>query len=164
MSSTTMFEVSAVAEPLRVGGWTLDNRLNLLSRGDVSAAISPLAVRLLQRLAAEAGCVGRDVLIRDLWNGNFLVGEPALTRTVSELRKALGDSPREARIVQTVPRVGYRLVRTMDAPAQAPARWTASLAPRERSWLVIALSVVVIVVCANWLMDTAIGLIWTLRH
>ncbi|MEZ5994811.1 MAG: winged helix-turn-helix domain-containing protein [Hyphomonadaceae bacterium] len=123
--------------------------------------MSPLASRFLQALASRPGeIVSRNALIEQLWDGNALVGEPALNRVVSELRKAAGEEAKAPKLVQTIPRKGYRLLLGQPAPAPPVSR-------RFPRWLTAAAGIaaaVVALAAANWLLETAIGLIWTLRH
>ncbi|MBR9792563.1 MAG: tetratricopeptide repeat protein [Gammaproteobacteria bacterium] len=70
--------------------------------------IEPKAMHVLYLLACNAGdTVERTELLRDVWNGRVVV-EEALTRIISQLRQALGDS-QQRRLIQTVPKKGYRL-------------------------------------------------------
>jgi DNA-binding winged helix-turn-helix (wHTH) protein len=46
--------------------------------------------------------VSRDVLIDRLWSGNRLVGDPALNRLASEVRRAGGGAGGEALLFETV--------------------------------------------------------------
>ena len=61
----------------------------------------------------------RDELLDAVW-GETIVGEEALTRAISELRRALGDDPREPRYVETIRKGGYRLAA---AVAPVPCRF-----------------------------------------
>jgi tetratricopeptide (TPR) repeat protein len=59
---------------------------------------------------AEAGdLVSKEALMRKVWADTF-VTDDVLTRSISELRKALADDPKRPRYIQTVPKGGYRLV------------------------------------------------------
>jgi DNA-binding winged helix-turn-helix (wHTH) protein len=65
---------------------------------------------VLVYLAAEAGrVVSKEELLAAVWGGAF-VEEGALSQAVHSLRKALGDSARQPRYIQTIPKRGYRLV------------------------------------------------------
>jgi DNA-binding winged helix-turn-helix (wHTH) protein len=104
------------------GQFALDSRRHVLCGPGGEAQLSPLASRLLEVLARQpGGIVDRGVIIEELWRGDWLVGDPALNRVVSELRRAVGDDPRSPTLIQTVPRRGYRLVaQTEAAPAATP--------------------------------------------
>ena len=76
--------------------------------GKTIRRIEPKAMHVLYLLACNAGdTVERAELLRDIWNGRVVV-EEALTRIISQLRQALGDS-QQRRLIQTVPKKGYRL-------------------------------------------------------
>lgn len=96
---------------MQFGSYALDTRRHLLSTTETQIQLSPLAGRLLALLAQSPGeVVERGTIIEALWRGDWLVGDPALNRLVSELRRSVGDDPRNPTLVQTVPRQGYRLV------------------------------------------------------
>ncbi len=67
-------------------------------------------MRLFTLLADRAPqIVSREELTEEVWQGTFVTDE-VLTQSVSELRKALGDDPREPRFIVTVPKRGYQLI------------------------------------------------------
>ncbi|WP_243042501.1 protein kinase domain-containing protein [Dyella sedimenti] len=71
------------------------------------AALEAKPLELLHELLLRAGeVVTKDELLEAVWPGVVVV-EASLATAVSKLRKALGDEG--ARIIETVPRVGYRL-------------------------------------------------------
>lgn len=75
------------------------------------------AMQVLLVLAASTGeTVTKERLLEDVWEGRF-VGEDVLTVAVSQLRKALGDNARAPRFIETVPRVGYRLLMAAEPAA-----------------------------------------------
>lgn len=130
----------------RVGPWEVLPRRNLLRRGSERRRLEPLVMDLLVRLARSPGeVVGRDELFREVWEGR-VVGDEALTRAVSALRKALGDDARRPRFVETVPKRGYRLVaRPEETGAPGP-----SSAPGRRSRAAAALGLVGLIVLASF--------------
>ncbi len=82
-------------------------------------------MRLFSVLAERAPqIVSREELTEEVWQGTFVTDE-VLTQSVSELRKALGDDPREPRFIVTVPKRGYQLIVSplLEAPP-APERTT----------------------------------------
>jgi Tol biopolymer transport system component/DNA-binding winged helix-turn-helix (wHTH) protein len=77
--------------------------------GDVME-MEPKSFRLLMYLVENrARVVPKDELVQQIWNGAF-VTDNALTRSIAQIRKALGDDARQARFVETVPTVGYRFI------------------------------------------------------
>ncbi|EGV18467.1 winged helix-turn-helix domain-containing protein [Thiocapsa marina] len=94
----------------RVGPWSVDPKGGLLSRGTRLVRVEPKVMDVLVYFAGRAGeVVSREELERDVWRG-ALVGYDAVTKTVTKLRQALGDDPRNPRYIQTVPKRGYRFV------------------------------------------------------
>ena len=69
---------------------------------------------LLLHLARRAGdTVTREQLFEAVWPG-VVVSDDTLTQAIIKLRKALGDSAKNAAYIQTVPKRGYRLIATVD--------------------------------------------------
>jgi Tol biopolymer transport system component/DNA-binding winged helix-turn-helix (wHTH) protein len=73
-------------------------------------ALQPRVMQVLVALARAAGrVVSRDQLIASCWE-NLAVGEDAIQRCIAQLRRLAGDELRGIFVIDTVPRVGYRLV------------------------------------------------------
>ena len=51
----------------------------------------------------------KEELLDGVWRDTFVTPN-ALTRVIAQLRKALGDDAQEARVIETVPRKGYRFL------------------------------------------------------
>lgn len=81
-----------------------------LSRGDEKVVIEPRVMQVLVSLSRAGGAVvSRDDLIQSCWDGR-VVGEDAINRVLSRLRR-LSDGIGSGRFrVETVTRVGYRLI------------------------------------------------------
>lgn len=81
-----------------------------LKRGDEIVRLEPKVMGVLNHLAAHAGeVVSRDDLLDAVWP-DVIVTENVLSRCVSELRRALGDDPRNPTLIETIPKAGYRLL------------------------------------------------------
>lgn len=97
--------------------------------------LEPRVMRVLVALArAKREILSRDDLIESCWDG-VIVGEDAINRCIGRLRKA-ADASGGAFVIETVPRVGYRLkCPDVSAPRAEPhagaARRAASLVPRR---------------------------------
>ena len=105
----------------------LDMLSNTLELDGRAITLSPLAAQLLNLLSQRPGeVVERAVLIDKLWRGDWLIGDPALSRVVSEIRSAVGEQAKRPTLIQTVPRRGYRLV--LSAPGERTARAAPSAA------------------------------------
>jgi DNA-binding winged helix-turn-helix (wHTH) protein len=122
--------------PFGIGRLTVTPALRQVSLGADCEILEPRVMQVLVALAqADGRIVGRDELIQRCWDGR-IVGDNAINRTISLLRRlaeGLGDGSFG---IETVTKVGYRLVRPAEsspprdglpspAPAPgAPPRWT----------------------------------------
>ena len=79
-------------------------------------------MRVLVCLAEHAGeVVSSDDLLNAAWSG-VSVSQDSVYQAVASLRRLLGDDPRQPTYIETVPRLGYRLVATVSPWVEAPAR------------------------------------------
>lgn len=153
--------MDAGAALIHLGPVSLDlaDRTLIGDRGE--ARLSPLAARLLVLLAAQPGhVISREEIIAELWNGNHYVGDSALNRLVSETRRVARETGSTS-LIETVQKSGYRL--TVAGPRQPSVQ----LPPdRASMWHLAKLLIVFAVVVGGliWLMDTATGLLWLVRH
>jgi DNA-binding winged helix-turn-helix (wHTH) protein/tetratricopeptide (TPR) repeat protein len=98
------------AADFRVGDWLVEPSLGRLSRNGTVLRLRPQLVDLLVVLARHAGrTVSKDVILDSVWQGQH-VAESGMTRCIAEIRQALEDDAHEPRVVQTIPKRGYRLV------------------------------------------------------
>lgn len=117
---------ATLTDPFRVAEWEVEVASHRIRRGDESVRLEPRTMAVLVYLAARAGqVVSREELEQEVWSGR-VVGYEALSNTIAKLRRAFGDHPSQPRIVETVPKAGYRLVadvQTISEPAfPEPAR------------------------------------------
>lgn len=81
--------------------------------------VEPRVMQVLVSLARRAGeVVGRDELVARCWDGR-IVGEDAIQRAIAKVRK-LGETS-ETFTVETIPKVGYRLIAQHQAADTSPA-------------------------------------------
>ncbi|WP_309644529.1 winged helix-turn-helix domain-containing protein [Phenylobacterium sp.] len=79
-------------------------------RGDVIDILEPRVMQVLAALARRMGAVvSRDELLRDCW-GDVSVTDDSLHRCIGRLRKLSDSDDHKSFVIETVPRVGYRLV------------------------------------------------------
>lgn len=96
--------------PFRIEAWRFDPPLLRATSGDEVRQLEPKVMAVLCVLARRPGVpVTRQEFYDEVWTG-VVVTDDVLTRAVSELRKLFDDRVRPSRVVETVPRVGYRLV------------------------------------------------------
>ena len=85
----------------------------LLRKGE-PVPLTPKVFDTLLALVESSGRVlERDELIKDVW-AETIVEEGGLTRNISVLRRALGESPNDHHYIVTVPGRGYRFVAKVD--------------------------------------------------
>ena len=102
-------------EDFQVEGRTVRPRLGrIVFRGE-TVQVQPKIMELLVCLARHRGeVVTRAELIAEVWGGAH-VTEHAIARAVCGLRKIFGDSAQAPRVVETIPKIGYRLVAPVTA-------------------------------------------------
>src|SRR5271170_4974576 len=81
-----------------------------VARGSLREMLEPRVMQVLVALFhADGRVVSRDELVTRCWEGR-IVGEDAINRAIGRLRR-LSEADREASFaVETIPRVGYRLM------------------------------------------------------
>ena len=100
-----------------LNGWLVEVSGGRICRDGETLHLEPQIMRALSVLAHNHNeVVSKDHLIEAIW-GHLHVSDAALTRCIFEIRQAFGDNARESKIVETVPKVGYRLVASMQAPS-----------------------------------------------
>lgn len=113
--------------PLRVAGLTVDPVLRRVSGPGGETPIEPLVMRLFLHLIDRQGQVlERRDLFHHLW-GNAQVGDDSLNRLVGSLRKALERTSDGTVQIETVPRLGYRLIVEPEVVSEAPSTTRRSL-------------------------------------
>lgn len=89
------------------GDCELDSGRRILLRHGRPTPLSPKAFQLLELLVdRRPEAVAKSELLEHLWADVF-VSDASLHNLVAEIRAALGDNPRAARYIRTVPRFGY---------------------------------------------------------
>lgn len=100
--------------PLHIGPSTLE-----LRNGPERTMIEPRMMQVLVVLAqAQGTTVSRDELVARCWGG-VIVGDNALQRVISRLRDLAQTIGQNVFTIETVKRVGYRLVEFPSLPAAA---------------------------------------------
>jgi Tol biopolymer transport system component/DNA-binding winged helix-turn-helix (wHTH) protein len=120
---------------LRIGEHVVDTgALRVVTRPELPRLTSK-AVAVLVELVRDVGqTVTRDQLLDRVWTGRFPTPD-VLTQAVKELRRALGDDSKPPQYIETIPKLGYRLIApvlVLDGPDSAVVIETATPAV-ERS-------------------------------
>ncbi len=122
----------SVSGPLRVGTVAVHPSSNEIDAGTGRQRIPPRLMALLVRLARDPGAaVDRATLLDEVWSRRG-VSDEVLSRAVADLRTALGDDAREPRYIETLPKVGYRLVAPVSPLDDAPPAAAVPIAVASR--------------------------------
>jgi TolB-like protein len=107
------------AEPITFGRFRLNPENGTLFCDGVLAPIGQKGALILAELATNPGeALTKTQLIDAAWGG-MAVEESNLSVQIAALRKVLGKAPSGGEWIETVPRVGYRLLLEAGAPATA---------------------------------------------
>src|SRR5258708_2242753 len=98
---------------LRIGAWCINPKSGQISRDGETARVEVRTMRLLVCLAEHAGeVVSIDDLLNRVWS-DVIVAPDSVYQAVASLRRLLGDDPKQPAYIETVPRLGYRMVATV---------------------------------------------------
>jgi DNA-binding winged helix-turn-helix (wHTH) protein len=117
-----------------------DSGRRLLLRHGRAAPLSTKGFQLLELLLdRRPEAVSKTEVLQHLWSETF-VSDASLYNVVAEVRAALGDAPRAARFIRTVPRYGYAFhgdARPADTGVEAvqTARPGLRLVSKRGDWL-----------------------------
>jgi transcriptional activator of cad operon len=137
---------------LLIGDWQVDPVSSEISRQGRTARLETRSMRLLLCLAANPGeVVSIDALIDKVWAG-VIVSSDSVYQAVTSLRRQLGDDAKQPTYIETVPRLGYRMVAkvrpdagspSLDAksPQAVPTARLDSTGSRVRAGLAVALAI-----------------------
>jgi TolB-like protein/DNA-binding winged helix-turn-helix (wHTH) protein/Tfp pilus assembly protein PilF len=106
-------------QTFRFADLEFDARSGELRKQGLKVRLSEQPFQVLLLLLAHPGeVVTREELRQRLWpESTFVDFEAGLNSAVRRLREALNDSAEKPRFVETLPRRGYRLIATVEAPA-----------------------------------------------
>jgi TolB-like protein/class 3 adenylate cyclase len=99
-----------------LSGWCVDPRTGEISREGKAIKLEPKVMDLLVYMSRRPGeALSREEILESVWT-DVVVGYDALTSAVIKLRKALGDDARHPKIIETLPKRGYRLIGALSSP------------------------------------------------
>ena len=119
---------------IRFGPYQLDP-VQGLKRGQREVRLTPRSLAVLSLLAGQPGrVVSKEELFATVWQ-DTAVTDSALATCIQEIRRALGDRPRDPRFVETLHRRGYRFVaRTIGRIGDRTRGWIAAPGSRADRW------------------------------
>ena len=120
---------------LRFDAFELDEADARLTRDGEPIPLAPRPFAVLCALArTPQTLVTKNALLDSVWGHRF-VSDSVLKTTMSALRAALGDDPKQPRYIETVSRRGYRFIGALDARATpggtAPAAMSSMIGRAE---------------------------------
>ena len=140
----------------QLGDWGVypDQGLLVGEKGELH--LEPKVMEVLIYLAERQDqVVRRDDLIKDVWQGTF-VGDEVLSRAISLLRTCLGDDRMTPFYIQTLPKVGYRLLMKVTPLVVAESVQEPDSGPAAKKYfalepiLAIAAAIIIILSIAFW--------------
>jgi len=103
---------------LRIGAWLVEPALGRISKDEQIVRLEARTMRLLLCLAGKPGeVVSVEELLSHVWAG-VIVTPDSVYQAITSLRRQLGDDARQPSYIETVPRLGYRLVAAVSPCAQ----------------------------------------------
>jgi DNA-binding winged helix-turn-helix (wHTH) protein len=96
--------------------YSVEPSLNRVTGPNGVTRLEPKVMLVLVCLAEHAGqMVPKERLFRAAWP-DTAVGDDVLTRAISELRRLFDDDPKQSRVIETIPKAGYRLIASVTPP------------------------------------------------
>jgi DNA-binding winged helix-turn-helix (wHTH) protein len=109
-SLRTLGEVELVQGDFRIDDWLIQPQINSVEKDGKTWHLEPKVMQVLVHLASHPNEVlSKDRLLEAVWHNTF-VGDDVLVRCISEIRYVFGDDPKSSRVIQTIPKGGYRLI------------------------------------------------------
>jgi DNA-binding winged helix-turn-helix (wHTH) protein len=111
----TLGEVKLVQGDFRIDDWLIQPQINSVEKEGKTWHLEPKVMQVLLYLASHPNEVlSKDRLLEAVWHNTF-VGDDVLVRCISEIRYVFGDDPKSSRVIQTIPKGGYRLIAAVTA-------------------------------------------------
>jgi DNA-binding winged helix-turn-helix (wHTH) protein/Flp pilus assembly protein TadD len=108
--SSLVTERHGLLTGFRLGEWLVKPDDGSLVSSQRVTRLEPLLMELLVFLCSQAGqVVSKHDVLENIWRNRF-VSDGTVKASFYQLRKALGDSPRKPRFIETLPKRGYRVL------------------------------------------------------
>jgi len=146
-----------------IAGWSVVLSTLRIHKQGKSVKLEPKVMAVLEYLASRPGqVVSRQELEDSVWRGT-VVGYDAISNAIIKLRKAFGDDAHNAKIIETIPKTGYRLIApvevqpgidlqshgedvVVETAQSVPVEASAEASPRSSYWKTIIASTVALLV------------------
>ena len=140
-------------DTFRIGdAYHVEPSLNRVTGPNGITRLEPKVMQVLVCLAARAGqVVSKDRLLHAAW-ADTSVTDDVLTRAISELRRLFDDDPKQPRVIETIPKAGYRLIAAVTDPqvAESVPNAAVTVGSRPHRVLLPMLSSAVVGAVAAW--------------
>jgi DNA-binding winged helix-turn-helix (wHTH) protein/tetratricopeptide (TPR) repeat protein len=119
--------------PFQIGDLSVHPATRQIQHGERRDTLEPRVMQVLVALArADGAIVTRDELAQSCWDGR-IVGDDSINRVLSRIRRVAADFAAGGFTVETITKVGYRLVRADEAvPSGLPPAVHAAPAVERR--------------------------------
>ena len=105
---------------ISIDGWQIDADSNRLARNGVYKKLEPRSMELLLYFTEHPDqVVSRREIEDSVWKDR-VVGYEALSVAVGKIRKAFEDNGKQHRVIETIPKQGYRLIAPVLKVVSAP--------------------------------------------
>ena len=122
------------------GRWRVRPALREVEGPGGTVRVKPKSMDVFLALLKRPGEVlAREELLADVWKDTYVTDE-VLTQAVAQLRRAFGDDASLPEVIETIPRVGYRLLvvprsdQPFDEIRRRASRRGSDLVGRSREW------------------------------
>ncbi len=131
-------------DTLQILEWRCNLSTGEISNGQKTQTLEPKSIELLFFMAENHSQVlSKDQIIEAVWN-NAIVSDDVLAKTISKLRKALDDNPKEPRFIETLPKRGYRFKVVPSTEETAQPILNTEKKSRIKWFVPLSLSIIVI--------------------
>ena len=140
---------------LIIDGWQIDVDSHRIVRNGIEQKLEPRSMQLLIYLAGRPGrVVSRAEIEKQIWQGR-IVSYEALSGTIAKIRKAFGDTDKKHRLIETIPKSGYRLIAPIIRPDPVPALshevdYSALILVKKMKTIISATALVAMVIVVIW--------------
>jgi len=129
----TLGEVKLVQGDFRIDDWLIQPQINSVEKEGKTWHLEPKVMQVLVHLASHPNEVlSKDRLLEAVWHNTF-VGDDVLVRCISEIRYVFGDDPKSSRVIQTIPKGGYRLIAAVTTEIQTNIELAKSLTAKPET-------------------------------
>ncbi len=109
-------------KPFWIGNKLIEPRLNQIASENRATHVEHQAMQVLLLLAAHPNqAISREEILEAVW-AKTTPNDEGLTQAICKLRTALGDNPKKAVFIQTIRKVGYRLIAPVSFASAPPSK------------------------------------------